>query len=480
MENKLQAFEKHNVRSIWDEEQGKWWFSVVDVVGILTEQPTQRGATFYWGKLKQRLKEEGASELLTNCQQLKLEAADGKKYLTDVADTEQILRLIQSIPSKKAEPFKMWLAKVGRERIDEAIDPELSIDRAIQNYRKLGYSENWINQRIKSIEVRKALTDEWDKSGVKQGEEYAFLTDLMTKTWSGMTTKQYKNHKNLKKENLRDNMTNLELIINMLAEATTTELSAKNNPQNLQESASVAYKGAAVAKNARLEIEQQGGKVITSQNAKQLGQIKEKNVLPNNTMDEGYIKYKAQHENAIDLPFSPLADELIRARDYLYTLGFVGVYDNGIGFGNCSFRTSANEFVITGSATGEIKNLSRKELCLVEKFDIEKNTVWSKGAISASSESMTHGAVYSANDKINCVLHIHSRKLFDFMKTGDFHFTAENIPYGTPQMAIAVMDEVKKIGAPHGIMVMLGHDEGIIAFGEDINSALEEIKALAA
>ena len=209
-------------------------------------------------------------------------------------------------------------------------------------------------------------------------------------------------------------------------------------------------------------------------------------------MDEGYIKYQAKHENLAELPLSPLADELIAARDELYTLGFVGVYDNGIGFGNCSFRMECNSeaqaiktggdcrrFVITGSATGEIEKLSRKELCLVEKFDIEKNTVWSKGAISASSESMTHGAVYSANDKINCVLHIHSRKLFDFMKTGDYSFTAENIPYGTPQMAVAVMNEVKKIAAPRGIIVMLGHDEGIIAFGENISSALEEIKGLA-
>jgi hypothetical protein len=203
---------------------------------------------------------------------LKLLAPDGKMRLTDVADIEQILRLIQSIPSKKAEPFKMWLAQVGRERIDETIDPELSIDRAIQNYRQLGYSENWINQRIKSIEVRKALTDEWDKAGVKQGKEYAFLTDLMTKTWSGMTTKQYKQHKNLKKENLRDNMTNLELVINMLAEATATELSAKKSPQNLRESSVYANKGANVAKNARLEIEEQGGNVINPQNAKQLGQ----------------------------------------------------------------------------------------------------------------------------------------------------------------------------------------------------------------
>lgn len=290
MENNIQLFDKFNIRSVWDEEQEKWWFSIVDIVAILTDNDYQ-AARKYWKVLKGRLKDEGSelfgnseqpdeslklkSELVTNCYQLKLLAPDGKMRLTDVADTEQILRIIQSIPSKKAEPFKMWLAQVGRERIDETIDPELSIDRAVQNYRRLGYSDNWINQRIKSIEVRKALTDEWDKAGVKQGKEYALLTDLMTKTWSGMTTKQYKCHKNLKKENLRDNMTNLELIINMLSEATATELSAKNNPQNITESAQIAHAGAIVARNARLEIEQKGGNVISSQNAKQLGQRNE-------------------------------------------------------------------------------------------------------------------------------------------------------------------------------------------------------------
>ena len=278
MENKIQLFEKQQVRSVWDEENEKWWFSIVDVVGVLTDQPTQAGGRNYWKVLKHRLIKEG-NELVTNCNQLKLPASDGKFYLTDVADVEQILRIIQSVPSPKAEPFKQWLAQVGRERIDEVIDPELSIDRAILNYRRLGYSENWINQRIKSIEVRKALTDEWDKAGVKQGEQYAFLTDLMTKTWSGMTTRQYKSHKNLKKENLRDNMTNLELVINMLAEATATELSTNNNPQNLAESAQVAHAGATVAKNARLEIEQKGGKVISAQNAKQLGQRKEPKMI---------------------------------------------------------------------------------------------------------------------------------------------------------------------------------------------------------
>jgi hypothetical protein len=271
--NKVQLFENKKIRSVWDEDQEKWWFSILDIIAILTDQSDYKKVRNYWKWLKNKLKDEGSeNELVSNTNQLKLLAADGKYYKADVADTEQILRLVQSIPSKKAEPFKMWLAKVGRERIDEIIDPEQSIDRAIQNYKKLGYSKDWINQRIKSIEVRKALTDEWDKAGVQQGKEYAFLTDLMTKTWSGMTTKQYKKHKNLKKENLRDNMTNLELVINMLAEATTTELSSKSNPKNLRESSVVAHKGANVAKNARLEIERQGGKVISHQNAKQLGQ----------------------------------------------------------------------------------------------------------------------------------------------------------------------------------------------------------------
>jgi len=270
--DKIQLFESKHIRSVWDEEAEKWWFSVLDVIAILTDQPDYKKVRNYWKWLKSKLTEEG-NELVSITNQLKMPASDGKNYLTDVADTEQILRLIQSIPSKKAEPFKLWLAKIGRERIDETIDPEQSIERAIQNYRKLGYSENWINQRIKSIEVRKALTDEWDKAGVKQGTEYAYLTDLMTKTWSGMTTKQYKKHKNLKKENLRDNMTNLELIVNMLAEATATELSARSNPKDLAQSADVAKKGAVVAKNTRADIEKQGGKVISSQNVRQLGKI---------------------------------------------------------------------------------------------------------------------------------------------------------------------------------------------------------------
>jgi len=263
----------------------------LDIIGILTDQPDYAKVRNYWKWLKKKLKEEGSSlfsdqsvsdndQLVSGTTQLKMLAADGKHYKTDVADVEQILRLIQSIPSKKAEPFKMWLAQVGRERIDETIDPELSIDRAILNYRRQGYSENWINQRIKSIEIRKGLTDEWDRVGVKEGDEYALLTDLMTRTWSGMTTKEYRQHKNLKKENLRDNMTNLELVLNMLAEATATELSAKHNPQGLYQSSVVARKGAGVARNARLEIEKQGGQVISSQNAKQLGKRNNQGTRP--------------------------------------------------------------------------------------------------------------------------------------------------------------------------------------------------------
>jgi hypothetical protein len=267
-ESEIKIFEKKQVRSAWDETAEKWWFSVADVCAILTGCVDGRK---YWSVLKTRLKKEG-SELTTNCSQLKMEAADGKMYLTDVADTEQILRLIQSIPSKNAEPFKMWLARVGRERIDETTDPEQSIDRAIQNYRRLGYSENWINQRIKTIEVRKALTDEWDKSGVKQGGEYAALTDLMSKTWSGMNTREYKKFKGLKKENLRDNMTNIELVLNMLAEAAATEISIAKQPDGFNESAETAKQGAKAAKVAREQIEKDTGKPAVSKlNAKNIG-----------------------------------------------------------------------------------------------------------------------------------------------------------------------------------------------------------------
>ena len=266
--DKLQMFEDQMIRTAWDETKEEWYFSIVDVVKALTEQSTPRGASNYWAKLKERLKSEGASELLTNCQQLKLKAADGKRRLTDVATTEQLLRIIQSIPSKKAEPFKLWLAMVGRERIEEIIDPELTIERALDTYAKKGYSPEWINQRLQTIRARKELTDAWDAHGVKKGAEYGILTDEVTKAWSGMTTRQYKNLKGLKKENLRDNMSTLELALNMLAEATTTELTNAQNPQGLEENRAVAKQGGKVAGNARKEIESQTGRpVVTSGNA---------------------------------------------------------------------------------------------------------------------------------------------------------------------------------------------------------------------
>lgn len=266
--DKLQMFEDQMIRTAWDETKEEWYFSIVDVVKALTEQSTPRGASNYWAKLKERLKSEGASELLTNCQQLKLKAADGKRRLTDVATTEQLLRIIQSIPSKKAEPFKLWLAMVGRERIEEIIDPELTIERALDTYAKKGYSPEWINQRLQTIRARKELTDAWDAHGVKKGTEYGILTDEVTKAWSGMTTRQYKNYKGLKKENLQDNMSTLELALNMLAEATTTELTNAQNPHGLEENRAVAKQGGKVAGNARKEIESQTGRsVVTSGNA---------------------------------------------------------------------------------------------------------------------------------------------------------------------------------------------------------------------
>lgn len=265
--DKLQMFENQPIRTAWDEEQEEWYFSVVDVVAVLTDQPDSRHAAKYWSVLKTRLKNEG-SELTTNCSQLKMKAADGKRRLTDVATTEQLLRIIQSIPSKKAEPFKMWLAMVGRERIEEIMDPELTIERALDTYAKKGYSPEWINQRMQTIRARKELTDAWDAHGVKKGKEYGILTDEVTKAWSGMTTRQYKNHKGLKKENLRDNMSTLELALNMLAEATTTELTNAQNPRGLEENRAVAKQGGKVAGNARKEIESQTGRpVITSDNA---------------------------------------------------------------------------------------------------------------------------------------------------------------------------------------------------------------------
>jgi len=265
---KIQLFEDKRIRTAWDEEREEWYFSVVDVVGVLTEQPTQRGASNYWAKLKERLKDEGADQLLTNCQQLKMKAADGKSYNTDVANSEQLLRLIQSIPSPKAEPFKLWLAAVGRERMEETIDPELAINRALETYLKKGYSEEWIHQRLLAIRIRNDLTAEWDTRGVQKGHEYAILTDEISKAWSGMNTRQYKNFKGLKKENLRDNMTDLELVLNMLAEATTTEISKEQKPETFEENAAVARTGGRIAGNTRKEIESTTGKpVITSQNA---------------------------------------------------------------------------------------------------------------------------------------------------------------------------------------------------------------------
>lgn len=270
--NSIKLFEEHKVRTSWNSEEEKWYFSVIDIVAILTES---KDPTAYWRKLKQRLKAEG-NETVTNCHGLKMVAPDGKMRLTDVLDTEGVLRLIQSIPSPKAEPFKLWLAKVGSERIDEMQDPEIAINRALQHYRNLGYSEAWINQRLKSIEVRKDLTDEWKRSGVKDNQ-YGFLTDILTEAWSGMKTRQYKEHKGLKKENLRDNMSNMELVLNMLAEVSTTEISKGKNPQTLKENIDVAKEGGSVAKNARLEIESKtGNNIITNQNAKHMRQIENK------------------------------------------------------------------------------------------------------------------------------------------------------------------------------------------------------------
>ena len=261
---KIQLFEDKKVRTAWDDQEEKWYFSIVDVCGVLTEQPDYDGAKNYWKVLKFRLKEEG-NESVTKCNQLKMVSPkDGKRYNTDVADTEQLFRLIQSIPSKKAEPFKQWMAQVARERLDQMAEPELAIDQAIQDWRRKGYSENWINNRVKSIEVRKALTDEWDRAGVQQGQQYASLTDIITREWSGKTTRQYKQFKGLKKESLRDNMTNTELILNMLAESAATDLSREQNPQGFSQSARVAKKGGSVAKAARDKLEQQLGHSVIS------------------------------------------------------------------------------------------------------------------------------------------------------------------------------------------------------------------------
>lgn len=269
--NNIKLFENKKIRSSWDNEQEKWYFSIVDIIEVLTDSTNPQ---VYWRVLKKRLLTEG-NETVTNCNALKMEATDGKLRLTDVCDIEQLFRLIQSIPSPKAEPFKQWLAQVGYERIEESQDPEKSIDRAMENYLKLGYSSAWINQRLKSIEVRKELTDEWENRGVKKGIEFATLTDIITNAWSGKTVKQYKNFKGLKKENLRDNMTNLELVLNMLAEATTTEISKENNPKTFEDNKKIAKKGGEIAGDTRKKIEQQTGKKIVSpQNAKILKETK--------------------------------------------------------------------------------------------------------------------------------------------------------------------------------------------------------------
>ena len=270
----LQLFEDQPIRSAWDEEAEEWYFSIVDVVGVLTEQPDARHASTYWAVLKKRLNEEGASELLTNCKQLKLKASDGKRRATDVANTEQLLRIIQSIPSKKAEPFKLWLAQVGRERIEETLDPELIVDRLVSTYERRGYTREWINQRLQAISARKELTDEWKDRGVQQGKEYAILTDELTRAWSGMTTRQYKNLKGLKKESLRDNMSTTELTLNQLAEVATRELSQEEQPVGFDANKRVAQTGGSVAGNARKDLEQRLGRpVITSQNASQLNHV---------------------------------------------------------------------------------------------------------------------------------------------------------------------------------------------------------------
>ncbi len=263
----VKLFESRQVRAEWDEENEKWWFSILDIITILTDQPDYEKVRNYWKWLKNKLKEEG-SELVSRTNQLKMPSRDGKNRLTDVADTEQILRLLQSIPSRKAEPFKMWLAQVGNERINETIDPELTIDRALETYLRKGYSREWVNQRLQAIQVRKELTDEWNDRGVNEGAEYAILTDEITRAWAGMSTRQYKNFKGLKKENLRDNMSTLELVLNMLAEATTTEISKARQPETFDESRQIAQEGGSLAGEARRGIEQRSGRpVIMQKNA---------------------------------------------------------------------------------------------------------------------------------------------------------------------------------------------------------------------
>ena len=273
-QDKIQLFENQKIRTAWDTEKEVGYFSVTDVIAVLTEQPTARGASNYWAKLKQRLKEEGADELLTNCQQLKMIASDGKHRATDVATTEQLLRIIQSIPSPKAEPFRLWLAEVGRERIEETIDPEQAIDRALETYLKKGYDPDWVHQRLLSIRIRNELTNEWQQRGVEKGREFAILTDEISKAWSGMTTRQYKNLKGLKKENLRDNMSDTELVLTMLAEASTRDISKATKPDGFAENVKVAKRGGNVANVARQQLEAETGlPVITAQNAAQLNAV---------------------------------------------------------------------------------------------------------------------------------------------------------------------------------------------------------------
>ena len=282
-ETTIKFFEEKQVRSVWSETEEKWYFSIVDVIGVLSDSPNPNN---YWKVLKHRLNKEG-SELVTNCNQLKMQSSDGKFYKTDVADTEQLFRLIQSVPSSKAEPFKVWLAQVGRERIDEMEDPELGIDRLMETYLRKGYSKEWINQRLKSIEVRKELTDEWEKRGVDKTKGYAILTDEITSAWSGFSTKAYKNHKGLKKENLRDNMTNLELVLNMLAEATTTEISKEKKPKTFTENKKIAKQGGTIAGNTRKEIEEKTGKPVVSKlTAKQLRQNNQNELSKDNNKAE--------------------------------------------------------------------------------------------------------------------------------------------------------------------------------------------------
>lgn len=268
--DKIQLFEDRKIRTAWDEGNEEWYFSIIDVISVLTDS---KDPTAYWRKLKQRLKAEG-NETVTNCHGLKMTAADGKKRLTDVTTTEQLLRLIQSVPSPKAEPFKVWLAEVGKERIEETIDPELTVERALETYLKKGYSREWINQRLQAIQVRKELTDEWQDRGVQKGVEFAILTDEITKAWSGMSNRQYKNLKGLKKENLRDNMSTTEIVLNMLAEVSTTEISKTGQPQSFEENRTVAKQGGKIASDARINLEKATGKsVITSKNAAQLNSV---------------------------------------------------------------------------------------------------------------------------------------------------------------------------------------------------------------